>query len=95
MSAPTQKSTSSRTKSASSDVSTETIPENFEAAYAELEQLVAQMESGDMALDSSLNAYKRGNFLLQFCQQALADVEQAVQLLNAKNTLEPFTPVND
>jgi exodeoxyribonuclease VII small subunit len=70
-------------------------PENFEAAYAELEALVAEMESGDMALDASLNAYKRGNFLLLFCQQALGEVEQTVQILNAKNTLDAFTPIND
>ncbi len=48
-----------------------------------------------MALDASLNAYQRGNFLLQFCQQALGEVEQAVQILNAKNTLDAFTPIND
>jgi exodeoxyribonuclease VII small subunit len=67
-------------------------PQNFEQAFAELENIVAQMESGQMSLEASLAAYKRGNALLQFCQKSLADVEQQVQLLNDKNQLTPFQP---
>ncbi len=66
------------------------LPKNFEQAFAELESIVAQMESGQMPLEASLAAYKRGNTLLQFCQKSLADVEQQVQLLNDKNQLTPF-----
>ena len=65
-------------------------PENFELAYAELESIVARMESGQMTLESSLAAYQRGNSLLQFCQKSLADVEQQVQILNERNQLMPF-----
>ena len=65
-------------------------PQNFELAFAELENIVAQMESGQMSLEASLAAYQRGNVLLQFCQKSLADVEQQVQILNAKNQLKPF-----
>jgi exodeoxyribonuclease VII small subunit len=65
-------------------------PENFELAYAELESIVARMESGQMTLESSLAAYQRGNSLLQFCQKSLADVEQQVQVLNERNQLMPF-----
>ena len=71
--------------------STET-PQNFEQAFTELEKIVAQMESGQMSLEASLAAYKRGNVLLQFCQKSLADVEQQVQILNDKNQLTPFQP---
>ena len=70
--------------------STSEMPKNFEQAFAELENIVAQMESGQMPLEASLAAYKRGNALLQFCQKSLADVEQQVQLLNDKNQLTPF-----
>ncbi len=66
------------------------LPKNFEQAFAELENIVAQMESGQMPLEASLAAYKRGNTLLQFCQKSLADVEQQVQMLNDKNQLTPF-----
>lgn len=65
-------------------------PQSFELALAELELIVAQMDSGQMPLEASLAAYKRGNLLLQFCQTALANIEQQVQLLNDKNQLISF-----
>lgn len=63
---------------------------SFEEAFAELETIVAQMESGQMLLEASLDAYKRGNLLLGFCQQSLADVEQQVKILNERQQLSPF-----
>lgn len=63
---------------------------NFEQAFAELEGIVGQMESGQMSLEASLAAFQRGNGLLQFCQNALANVEQQVQILNARNQLVQF-----
>ena len=65
-------------------------PSSFEEAYAELQNIVSQMESGQMPLEASLKAYQRGDFLLQFCQQSLTKVEQQVQILNARNQLTPF-----
>ena len=65
-------------------------PTSFEQAYAELESIVANMESGKMTLESSLAAFQQGNSLLQFCQKTLADVEQKVQILNERNQLMPF-----
>ena len=43
----------------------------FEDALAELEKIVANMESGQLPLDESLAAYKRGTELLKFCQQKI------------------------
>ena len=63
------------------------MPLNFEQAYAELEQIIAQMESAQLPLDASLVAYQRGNSLLQFCQQSLLAAEQQVQILNERNQL--------
>jgi len=63
---------------------------SFEQAFAELEGIVAQMESGQMQLETSLDAYKRGNLLLTFCQKSLADVEQQVKVLNERQQLAPF-----
>lgn len=78
-----------------SSESTAEKPKNFEHTFAELESIVAQMESGQMALDASLTAYQRGNTLLQFCQKSLADVEQQVQILNERNQLVPFKSQDD
>ncbi|MCB1950053.1 exodeoxyribonuclease VII small subunit, partial [Nitrosomonas sp.] len=43
-------------------------PESFEAASMELENIVTAMEAGQMSLEASLTAYKRGVELLQYCQ---------------------------
>ncbi|HZX28897.1 MAG TPA: exodeoxyribonuclease VII small subunit, partial [Telluria sp.] len=56
-------------------------PASFEEAMAELAQLVSQMESGQLPLEASLAAYKRGAELLQYCRQQLADAEQQVKIL--------------
>lgn len=72
------------------DPKTADLPESFEAAYAELQDIVSTMESGQMSLEASLAAYKRGDALLQFCQKTLSDVEQQVHILTEQNGLEPF-----
>ena len=53
----------------------------YEAALAELEQIVRNMESGQLPLEESIAAYKRGSELLKHCQQQLADAEQKIQVL--------------
>ncbi|MFN7086197.1 MAG: exodeoxyribonuclease VII small subunit [Burkholderiales bacterium] len=53
----------------------------FETALAELETIVTSMEAGQMPLEQSLAAYKRGAELLKFCQQALQDAQQQVRIL--------------
>ncbi len=68
---------------------------NYEQAFSELEQIVGQMESGQMPLDASLAAYKRGNQLLEFCQKSLADVEQQIRILNEHQQLAPFNSQTD
>ncbi len=47
----------------------------------ELEALVNRMESGELSLEQSLAAYKRGAYLLQLCQSALQDAQQQVKIL--------------
>ena len=54
-------------------------PESFEAALAELEKIVASMESGKLSLEQSLAAHKRGLELAQYCQAVLAQAQQQVQ----------------
>ena len=67
------------------------LPESFEAALAELEAIVARMEGGQLPLKDSLAAYQRGAQLLQFCQNALKDAQQQVQVLE-KGVLKCFEP---
>jgi exodeoxyribonuclease VII small subunit len=53
----------------------------FESALAELEAIVSDMEAGQLPLEKSLAAYKRGAELLNFCQSALKDAQQQVKIL--------------
>ena len=55
----------------------------FESALAELESIVTRMEGGQLPLEQSLTAYKRGAELLKFCQAQLADAQQQVKVLEA------------
>ena len=54
---------------------------SFEAALAELEQVVADMEAGQLPLEEALAAYKRGAELLQSCRARLDDAQQQVRVL--------------
>jgi len=65
-------------------------PASFETALAELESIVARMEAGQLPLADALAAYKRGADLLQYCQAALKDAQQQVQVLE-KGVLKSFT----
>ena len=71
------------------------VSPNFEATIAELESIIAQMESGNLPLDQSISAYKRGAALLQACQQTLTEAEQQVRILTEANKLAPFNPSDD
>jgi len=65
------------------------IPASFEAAMAELAQLVARMEAGELALEASVAAYARGSELVQYCAAQLEKVEQQVKILDG-DILKPF-----
>jgi exodeoxyribonuclease VII small subunit len=64
-------------------------PASFEEAMAELEQLVAQMEAGELPLEASVAAYKRGSELVKFCAGQLDKVESQVKVLEG-DMLKPF-----
>lgn len=66
-------------------------PKDFESAVAELEGLVAAMEAGNLPLEASLAAYKRGMELTGYCQKTLAEAEQQVQILE-NGLLKDFNP---
>ena len=62
---------------------------SFEEAMAELEQLVAKMESGELPLEASLGAYQRGSELVKYCAAQLERVEKQVKVLEGE-MLKPF-----
>ena len=71
---------------------------DFEASLGQLEQLVEQMEDGELSLEDSLKAFEQGVKLTRECQQALKEAEQKVQLLieqNGELVATPFTEAED
>jgi exodeoxyribonuclease VII small subunit len=54
---------------------------NFEASLAELEQIVAQLEAGDLPLEQSLELFERGVRLSRECQKRLDEAERKVETL--------------
>lgn len=84
------------TENGASQAEDEALPQDFETALAQLEALVAQMESGSLALDQSLAAYEKGVGLARICQNLLDSAEQQVKVLQG-NLLKPLaeTPGGD
>ncbi|MFN0160995.1 MAG: exodeoxyribonuclease VII small subunit [Burkholderiales bacterium] len=62
---------------------------SFEAAVAELDAIVAAMESGSLPLEESLAAYKRGAELVRAAQARLTAAEQQIRVLE-DGMLKPF-----
>lgn len=71
---------------------------DFEKALAELEEIVATLEKGDLSLDAALKHFERGIALTRQCQASLKDAELKVEQLvekGGKQVLEPFGPEDD
>jgi exodeoxyribonuclease VII small subunit len=62
-------------------VSKKAKEKSFEESLAELEALVAGMESGELPLDEALRLFERGVQLTRECQSALQAARQKVQIL--------------
>ena len=68
----------------------EGLPASFEDAMVELERLVEQMEAGELPLEASVAAYKRGSELVKYCAGQLEKVENQVKVLEG-DMLKPFS----
>jgi exodeoxyribonuclease VII small subunit len=62
---------------------------SFEQAMDELDRLVRRMESGELSLDDSIAAYRRGAELARYCQARLANAEQEIRQLEG-DLLKPL-----
>ena len=67
---------------------------SFEAAMAELEQVVNQLERGEVALEDSIKLYERGAELKARCEAKLKEAEEKVAAITldangAPNGLKP------
>jgi exodeoxyribonuclease VII small subunit len=69
----------------------------FEAALAELEQIVDQLEKGAVALDESIRLYERGEGLKKRCDELLKNAEMRIEkiTLAADGGFKGVTPLDD
>lgn len=66
------------------------VPESYESAVLELEQLIASLEGGQLPLDQLLSGYQRGAQLIQYCRSRLQAVQDQIKVLDG-DTLKPWT----
>jgi exodeoxyribonuclease VII small subunit len=57
-------------------------PKSFEEALRELEQILGDIEGGEVGLEDSLVRYERGNYLIQYCRGVLNGAEKQIELLS-------------
>ena len=65
---------------------------NLEKSLAELENLVEELESGDLPLEKAMTKFEQGVKLTRSCQAALKQAEQKVEILLKDESLEDFDP---
>lgn len=61
----------------------------FEQAMAELEDVVRKLESGDVALETSITLYERGAALKTHCEKKLQEAEEKVAKITLDGAGEP------
>jgi exodeoxyribonuclease VII small subunit len=67
----------------------------FEAGIKRLEQIVAELEKGDIELEKSLKLFEEGAKLIEACRKQLAEAQTRIEKLKpAGGALaeEPFEP---
>jgi len=71
---------------------------SFEEALTRLEKVVATLESGEMSLNDSIDAYEESRKLILVCEERLANAKQRVYILNKSESgvaAEEFVKASD
>lgn len=70
----------------------------FEEAIEKLEQIVNQLESGDVPLEKAIELFQEGMGLSQFCGNKLEQVEKKIEMLVEEENgygRKPFADLDD
>ena len=71
----------------------------FEQSISELEEIVSELENGDVTLDESLTLFEKGIKLSKGCQKMLDEAEKKVSILmtddNGEILKEEFGDLNE
>ena len=68
---------------------------DFEKSLQHLEKIVANMESGELGLEESLEQFEKGIKLAKTCQDTLANAELRVDQLIEQNGLQQTVPFEE
>ena len=73
-------------------------PKSFETSLEALEQIVQDLEQGELPLEKSLELFEQGIRLSRECQERLSQAERRIEVLLRDNqgrvTVSEFEPVN-
>lgn len=64
-------------------------PKSFEASLEALEQIVRDLEQGDLPLEKSLELFEQGIRLSRECQERLSQAERRIEVLLRDNQGRP------
>lgn len=71
-------------------------PRTFEASLEALEQIVRELEQGELPLEKSLELFERGIRLSRECQERLSEAERRIEVLLRDNQGRPVvTPFEE
>ena len=74
---------------------TKSKPPEFEKALERLEEVVGQMEGGELGLDDMITRFEEGQKLIKLCSKKLDEVERKIEKLVQKGddaVAEPLEP---
>lgn len=58
---------------------------SFEQAFAQLEDIISQLEAGELPLEESLKVFERGQALAATCQSLLDRAEQRIRRVDGSD----------
>lgn len=58
---------------------------DFESALDRLEEITELMESGDVALEKSIELYTEGLEIAKYCNQKLSEAESKIKIIKEKS----------
>lgn len=70
--------------------------QTFASSINELEEVVHQLEQGEVPLEDAIELYKKGMKLSQFCHEQLTKAEeQLVSVMDENGNEQPFEPIGE
>ncbi|MDJ1406891.1 MAG: exodeoxyribonuclease VII small subunit [Candidatus Midichloria sp.] len=71
-------------------INTSNIPDSFEEALKELEIIAAKLEAGEVSVNETVELYKRGRLLHDFCAAKLEEAQLVVNNIITDDNGQPI-----